>query len=143
MTEYTNGVRQIKANLKTVQYNITDDMLATALLHGLLSSFRSFKNYDWIWSIKPDNTPDLNHLYERLLIEEDEQNRLKEERGARDRARKEASSNNNNTNGGTGYNVVARQTTLKTLAGLKTQKKPHVRSRIGSPSIPTTSPPTI
>jgi hypothetical protein len=47
MTEYTNGVRQIKADLKTVKYNITDDMLVTALLQGLPPNFRDFKEkYD-------------------------------------------------------------------------------------------------
>jgi hypothetical protein len=47
MTEYTNKVRQIKADLKTVKYNMTDDMLATALLHGLPPNFRDFKEkYD-------------------------------------------------------------------------------------------------
>jgi hypothetical protein len=43
MTEYTNGVRQIKADLKTVNYNITDDMLTIALLYSLLPNFRDFK----------------------------------------------------------------------------------------------------
>lgn len=47
MTEYTNKIRQVKADLKTVKYDMTDDMLATALLHGLLSNFRDFKEkYD-------------------------------------------------------------------------------------------------
>ena len=47
MTEYTNRVRQVKADLKTVKYNLTDDMLATALLHGLSPNFRDFKEkYD-------------------------------------------------------------------------------------------------
>jgi hypothetical protein len=55
MTKYTNKVQQIKADLKTVKYNMTDDMLATALLHGLPSNFRDFKEkYDWIRSTKPD-----------------------------------------------------------------------------------------
>jgi hypothetical protein len=47
ITEYTNRVRQVKANLKTVKYNLTDDMLATALLQGLPPNFRNFKDkYD-------------------------------------------------------------------------------------------------
>ena len=55
MTEYTNQVRQIKADLKTVKYNMTDDMLATALLYDLPPAFRYFKEkYDWIRSTKPD-----------------------------------------------------------------------------------------
>jgi len=104
MTEYTNRVRQIKADLKTVQYHMTDDMLATALLHGLPSNFRDFKEkYDWIRSTKPDDAPDLDYLYERLHVEEVRQVRLKEERKARDRARKEMSTNNK-PNSGAGYN---------------------------------------
>ncbi|KAJ5474101.1 hypothetical protein N7475_003667 [Penicillium sp. IBT 31633x] len=43
VTDYTNQVRQIKADLKTVKYDVTDDMFATALLHGLPPSYRSFK----------------------------------------------------------------------------------------------------
>ena len=43
MTEYTNKVRQIKADLKTVKYDMTDDMLATALLHGLPPNFRDLQ----------------------------------------------------------------------------------------------------
>jgi len=102
MTEYTNKLRQIKADLKTVKYYMTDDMLATALLHGLPSNFRDFKEkYDWIRSTKPDDPPDLDYLYERLHVEEAKQTRLKEEKKVRDRVRKEAS--NNNSNNGTNY----------------------------------------
>jgi len=102
MTEYTNKVRQLKADLKTVKYCMTDDMLATALLYGLPPNFRDFKEkYDWIRSTNPDDPPDLDYLYERLHVEEAKQIRLKEERKAKDRARKEAS--NNNPNNGTGY----------------------------------------
>lgn len=107
MTEYTNRIRQIKADLKTVKYDMTDDMLATALLHGLPLNFRDFKEkYDWIRSTKPDDAPDLDYLYERLHVEELKQNRLKEERKAKDRARKEASSYPNN---GAGYNGRTKQ----------------------------------
>ena len=102
MTEYTNKLRQIKADLKTVKYYMTDDMLATALLHGLPSNFRDFKEkYDWIRSTKPDDPPDLDYLYERLHVEEAKQTRLKEEKKVRDRVRKEAS--NNNSNNGTNH----------------------------------------
>jgi gag-polypeptide of LTR copia-type/GAG-pre-integrase domain len=108
MTEYTNRVRQIKADLKTVKYDMTDDMLATALLHGLPLNFRDFKEkYDWICSTKSDDAPDLDYLYERLYVEELKQIRLKEERKAKDRARKEASSYN--SSGGTGYNGRPKQ----------------------------------
>jgi hypothetical protein len=104
MTEYTNKVRQLKADLKTVKYDMTDDMLATALLHGLPPNFRDFKEkYDWIRSTKPDDPPDLDYLYERLHVEEAKQTRLKEERKARDRPKKEASNHRNNPNGGAGY----------------------------------------
>lgn len=92
MTEYTNKVRQIKADLKTVAYDMTDDMFATALLHGLPPNFRIFKeNYDWVRSIKPDDPPDLDYLFERLHVEEAKQIRLKDERRVKDRVRKEAS----------------------------------------------------
>lgn len=47
MTEYINRVRQVKADLKTVKYDMTDDMLATALLYGLPTNFRDFREkYD-------------------------------------------------------------------------------------------------
>ena len=102
MTEYTNKVRQIKADLKTVAYDMTDDMFATALLHGLPPNFRIFKeNYDWIRSMSPDEPPDLDYLFERLHVEEAKQLRLKEERKARDRTRREAS--NSNSNNGAGH----------------------------------------
>lgn len=100
MTENTNKLRQIKADLKTVKHYMTDDMLATALLHGLPSNFRDFKEkYDWVRSTKPDDPPDLDYLYERLHVEEAKQTRLKEEKKVKDRARKEVS--NNNPNNGT------------------------------------------
>jgi hypothetical protein len=83
-------------------------MLATALLHGLPPNFRDFKEkYDWIRSTKSDDAPDLDYLYERLHVEELKQIRLKEERKAKDRARKEASSYN--SSGGTGYNGRPKQ----------------------------------
>jgi hypothetical protein len=104
MTEYTNRVRQIKADLKTVKYDMTDDMLATALLHGLPPHFRVFKeNYDWIRSTTPDDPPNLDYLYDRLLVEEAKQIHMKEEKRAKEKARKEASGNNNSS-GDTGYN---------------------------------------
>ena len=71
ITEYTNKVRQIKADLKTVKYDMTDDILTTTLLHGLLPNFCDFKEkYDWIRLTKSDDTPNLDYLYERLYIEE-------------------------------------------------------------------------
>ena len=101
MTEYTNIVRQYRADLKTVKYDMTDDMLATVLLHGLPPTFRNFKeNYDWIRSTKPDESPDMDYLYDRLHVEEAKQIRLKEERKARDRPRKETSTHNHNASGG-------------------------------------------
>lgn len=80
-------------------------MLATALLHDLPPNFRDFKEkYDWIRSTKPNDAPDLDYLYKRLHVEGVKQIRLKEERKARDRVRKETSSNNNNPSGSTSYN---------------------------------------
>jgi hypothetical protein len=94
MTEYTNQVRQTKADLKTVKYDMTDDMFATALLHGLPSNYRGFKEkYDWIRSTKPDDPPDLDYLYDRLHVEEAQQVQIKE-RKAREKAKKEANSSN-------------------------------------------------
>lgn len=91
VTDYTNQVRQIKADLKTVKYDMTDDMFATALLHGLPPSYRSFKEkYDWIRSTKPDDSPDLDYLFERMHVEETQQLQMKEERKARDKAKRDA-----------------------------------------------------
>ncbi|KAJ8127682.1 hypothetical protein O1611_g5954 [Lasiodiplodia mahajangana] len=104
MTEYTNKIRQIKADLETARYDMTDDMLATALLHGLPPNFLDFKEkYDWIRSTNPEEPPDLDYLYERLHIEEAKQFRLKEERWTREKARKETSGNSN-PHGGTSHN---------------------------------------
>jgi hypothetical protein len=83
--EYTNKVRQIKADLKTVKYDMTDDMFATALLHGLPSNYRGFKEkYDWIRSTKPDDPPDLDYLYERLHVEEVKQLHISKEANSND-----------------------------------------------------------
>ena len=66
VTKYTNRVCQIKADVKTIKYDMTDIMLTTALLHGLPPSFCDFKEkYDWICSTKPDDPPDLDYLYKR------------------------------------------------------------------------------
>ena len=47
ITEYTNKVRQIKADLKIVKYDMTDDILTTTLLYSLLPNFHDFKEkYD-------------------------------------------------------------------------------------------------
>ncbi|KZN94229.1 hypothetical protein EN45_044190 [Penicillium chrysogenum] len=92
VTDYTNQVRQIKADLKTVKYDMTDDMFATALLHGLPPSYRSFKEkYDWIRSTKPDDSPDMDYLFERMHVEEMHQLQIKEERKARDKAKRDTS----------------------------------------------------
>ncbi|KAI3129614.1 hypothetical protein CBS147330_5244 [Penicillium roqueforti] len=94
VTDYTNQIRQIKADLKTVKYDMTDDMFATALLHGLPPNYRSFKEkYDWVRSIKPDDSPDLDYLFERMHVEEMHQLQMKEERKARDKAKRDASNN--------------------------------------------------
>jgi hypothetical protein len=121
MTEYTNRVRQIKADLKTVKYDMTDDMLATALLHGLPSKFRDFKEkYDWVRSTKPDDPPDLDYLYERLHVEEDKQIRLKEERKTKDRAKRETSGRNNSNSKEDNIDGGANQDhTTKTMATTK------------------------
>lgn len=102
MTEYTNKLRQIKADLKMVKYDMTDDMLVTALLHGLPSSYQDFKEkYDWIRSTKPDDPPDLDYLYERLHVEDAKQIRRKEEKKARDKSRMDSSSSR--TSGDNGF----------------------------------------
>lgn len=98
VTEYTNKVRQVKADLKTVKYDMTDYMFATALLHVLPPSYRAFKGkYDWIRSTKPDDPPDLDYFCERLHVEEARQLRMKEETRARDRVKKETSGNVGNS----------------------------------------------
>lgn len=94
MTEYTNQIRQIKADLKTVKYDMTDDMFATTILHGLPPSYRGFKEkYDWIRSTKADEPPDLDYLFERLHVEEMHQYQAREERKARDKARRDTNAN--------------------------------------------------
>lgn len=101
MSDYTNKVRQVKADLKTVKHDMTDDMFATALLHGLPPSYRTFKEkYDRIRSTETNDPPDLDYLYERLHVEEVQQLRMKEEKRARKKAKKEASGNIGNR----GYN---------------------------------------
>jgi hypothetical protein len=153
VTEYTNQVRQIKADLKTVKYDMTDDMFATALLHGLPPSYRSFKEkYGWVRSIKPDDSPDLDYLFERMHVEEMHQLQMKEERKARDKARRDAS--NGNTMNWTILPVtgrdgrteitsiapilaVARLAIAKIIAGLRTPRKFHGLSKKSSPTPPT------
>ncbi|KAJ5749394.1 hypothetical protein N7533_006422 [Penicillium manginii] len=99
VTDYTNQVRQIKADLKTVKYDMTDDMFATALLHGLPPSYRGFKEkYDWIRSMRPEDSPDLDYLFERMHVEEMHQLQIKEERKTRDKAKRDATSINSTMN---------------------------------------------
>ncbi|KAM3553829.1 hypothetical protein MY1884_006461 [Beauveria asiatica] len=98
MTEYTNRIRQIKADLKTVKYDMTDDMLATALLNGLPANFNDFKEkYDWIRSTNPDDPPDLDYLYDRLHVEEAKHSGLREERKAKDKGRRDANTSHDST----------------------------------------------
>ena len=81
-------------------------------------TFVIFKEkYDWIRSTKPDDPPDLDYLYERLHVEEAKQIRMKEERKARDRPRREAS--NNNSNDGTGTIGNRRSQSVKDRSHLK------------------------
>ncbi|KAJ5704349.1 hypothetical protein N7536_000038 [Penicillium majusculum] len=71
VTYYIYQVHQIRADLRTVKYDMTDDMFATAVLHGLPPRYRSFKEkYDRIRSTKPDDSPDLNNLFESMHVEE-------------------------------------------------------------------------
>ena len=96
VTEYTNKVRQIKADLKTVRYDMTDDMFATALLHGLPPNYRGFKEkYDWIRSTKPDDPPDLDYLYERLHVEEVKQLHIAKEANSNNTIVSDTSYNDN------------------------------------------------
>ena len=71
MIEYTNRVYQIKADFKTVKYDMTDDIFATILFYSFPLNFRDFKEkYDQICSIKSDDSLDLDYLYERFYVEE-------------------------------------------------------------------------
>lgn len=100
MTEYTNKVRQIKADLKTAKYDMTDDMLATALLHGLPPNFNEFKEkYDWIRSTNPEDPPDMDYLYDRLHVEEAKHIGSRKEKKAKDKGRGDADA----SHGGTSY----------------------------------------
>ncbi|KAG9196947.1 hypothetical protein G6514_002749 [Epicoccum nigrum] len=101
VTAYTNQVRQIKADLKTVKYDMTDDMFATAILYSLPSNFSDFKEkYNWIRSTRPNNPPDLDYLYERLLVEEMRLAQRAGERKDRERTTREAGNHKNTTNSG-------------------------------------------
>lgn len=111
VTDYINKLRQMKADLKTVKYDMTDDMLATSLLHGLPSYYRTFKEkYDRIRSTTPDAAPDLDYFFERLSVEEIKQNEIKEDKSKKDKAKKEGAgnqstgyhNNNSSSNNGTG-----------------------------------------
>src|SRR5271155_5479959 len=77
---------------------MTDDMFTSILLHGIPPNYRNFKEqYDWVRSAKPDDPPDLDFLFDRLQIEEIKQTRIKEEKKAKERTKKE-----NGNNRGTG-----------------------------------------
>ena len=86
VTEYLNKLRQLKVDLKASKYVTTDDMFTSILLHGLPPNYHNFKEqYDWVWSAKPDDPPDLDYLFDRLQIEEIKQMRSKEEMKAKER----------------------------------------------------------
>ena len=98
VTEYLNKLRQLRVDLKASDYVMTDDMFTSILLHGLPPNYRNFKEqYDWVRSAKPDDPPDLDYLFDRLQIEEIKQTRIKEEKKAKERIKKE-----NGNNRGTG-----------------------------------------
>jgi hypothetical protein len=101
VTEYLNKLRQLKIDLKATEYLMTDDIFTSILLRGLPSNYRNFKEqYDWVRSAKPDDPPDLDYLFDRLLIEEIEQARIKEEKKAREKTKKQ-----NDNNRGTGSDI--------------------------------------
>jgi gag-polypeptide of LTR copia-type len=101
MTEYINKLRQLKADLKAAEYDIIDDMFASSLLHGLPNFYRVFKEqYDWVRSARPDDPPDLDYLFDRLHIEEIKQNRIKEDRKAKEKAKNGSNNSGNNPSGG-------------------------------------------
>ncbi|KAJ5222193.1 uncharacterized protein N7469_008433 [Penicillium citrinum] len=73
--KYTNQIRQIKADLKTVKYDMTDDIMTGSDQPKLT------------------NPPDLDYLFERLHVEEMHQYQAREERKARDKARRDTNAN--------------------------------------------------
>lgn len=84
MTDYLNQHRQHRADLKKLEYSYSDDQMVSNILIGLPSSYRNFKKqYDWIRAKNPDEEHDLSFLFDRLFIEEEDQENQKKERKAK------------------------------------------------------------
>jgi hypothetical protein len=95
MTEYVNKHRQLKADLKKAKHTCTDSQFVTNVLYGLPDNYReTSRQYDWVRATNPDNPPDLDFLFDRLYIEDEEQKRSALEKKAKEKAKKDKSKDN-------------------------------------------------
>ncbi|KFY80857.1 hypothetical protein V499_00312 [Pseudogymnoascus sp. VKM F-103] len=76
MTDFLNKHREYRQDLLTAKHLYTDGQFVTNVLIGLPSVYHDFKRqYDWIRAKEGDGKHDLLFLYDRLLLEEEDQKR--------------------------------------------------------------------
>ncbi|KAI8221550.1 retrotransposon Ty1-copia subclass [Colletotrichum sp. SAR 10_77] len=72
VTDYLNKHRQFKADMIVADHIYTDNQMVTNILVSLPRSYDTFRSqYDWIRAQQGDEKPNLDLLYDRLLIEEE------------------------------------------------------------------------
>ena len=77
MVDYINKHSQYKHDLRKAEHTYTDDQIVTNIMVGLPTNYRGFKKqYDWVRSANADVDHDLDFLFDRLLIEEEDQKRI-------------------------------------------------------------------
>ncbi|WDK22967.1 hypothetical protein CGRA01v4_14258 [Colletotrichum graminicola] len=72
MTEYLGKHREYRADLAVADYPYTDSQFVTNVLMGLPKAYDNLRSqYDWIRAQQMDTPPDVEFLFNRLFIEEE------------------------------------------------------------------------
>jgi hypothetical protein len=88
MIDYLNSHRQFAQDLKKAEHVYTNSQLATNILFGLTTNYSTFKTqYEWARALQPDESPDLDFLYDRLLNEEENKKQTAERRAKESKAK--------------------------------------------------------
>jgi adenine-specific DNA methylase len=78
MTDFLNKHRQYKADMKEADGTYSDSQMVSNILTGLPASYTDFKKqYNWIRARDLNQTPDLDFLFNRLFMEEEDQDKSK------------------------------------------------------------------
>lgn len=89
--KYYSKFRQLQADLKAVDFDVTTEMIVTSANNGLPDSYKDFKSkWAWFREFDPDKKIDLPTYFNRLQAEEEDQKKIKEEKKSQDNKNKKS-----------------------------------------------------